>query len=126
MASVRDSIVMLDKGGANELLGKGDCLVKLADRFELIRVQAPYISGKDIAYTLANCPPQVWNSQNTANLPPKTHKTSWLDKLLNKLGFVRSRPQRIENSAIPLQKLDIPYDIEEQNFYDCIEDDEEI
>ena len=125
MASVRDSIVMLDKGGANELLGKGDCLVKLADRFETIRVQAPYISGKDIAYTLTNCPPRVWNSQNTANLPPTTRKTSWVDKLLNKLGFVQNRPKTMQNLGISAPKSQVPYNIDEQNFYDCIEDEEE-
>ena len=130
MASIRDSIVMLDKAGANELLGKGDCLVKFADRLDVIRVQAPYISKEDIAHTLTFCKPRVWNTQPTQNattykIATTSHKTSWLDKILGKLGFDRSRPQRVENSAIPPQKLDVHYDIEEQNFYDCIEDDEE-
>ena len=124
MASVRDSVVMLDKGGANELLGKGDCLIKLADKIDLIRVQAPYISNKDIAYTLSNCTPRVCRNTTSHKIAPKTHKTSWLDKLLNKLHFVANRPQRMRNSGISAPKSQVPYNIDEQNFFDCVEDDE--
>lgn len=126
MASVRDSVVMLDKGGANELLGKGDCLVKLADRVDLIRVQAPYVSSEDIAYTLSNCTPRVWQNTTTPKIAPKTHKTSCLDKLLNKLPFVANRPQKTQNNGMSAPVVQTPYNIDEQNFFDCVVDDEEI
>lgn len=130
MASIRDSIVMLDKAGANELLGKGDCLVKFADRLDVIRVQAPYISKEDIAHTLTICKPRVWNTQpaqnqTTPKIATTSHKTSWLDKLLGKLGFDRSRTQRMRNSSISAPEPQVPYNIDEQNFFDCVDDDEE-
>ena len=126
--SVRDSVVMLDKGGAEKLLGKGDCLVQLPDRSTLIHVQAPYISSEDIQKAVPQTP-RVWKNhpnenQSTAKIAPKSHKTSWLDKLLGKLGFVRNRPQRTQNLSISAPKSQAPYNIEEQNFFDCIDDDE--
>ena len=133
VAKVRDSVVMLDKGGAEKLLGKGDCLIKLPDRSELVRIQAPYISMEDIKRLMPNKPREWKNEYNRklAHLPPldkttpTSHKTSWLDKLLGKLGFDRSRPQRMRNLDIYEPEPQVPYNIDEQNFFDCMEDDEE-
>ena len=48
VASVRDSIVVLDKGGAEKLLGFGDCLIKLPYQVEETRCQVAYISDERI------------------------------------------------------------------------------
>lgn len=133
VAKVRDSVVMLDKGGAEKLLGKGDCLIKLPDRSDLIRIQAPYISMEDIKRLMPSEPREWKNEYNRklAHLPPldkiatTSHKTSWLDKLLGKLGFDRSIPQKMRNLGMLAPRSQVPYNIEEQNFYDCVEDDEE-
>ena len=47
-ASVRDSVVILDHGGAEHLTGNGDGLLKLPDRVNTIRFQAAYIGTDDI------------------------------------------------------------------------------
>lgn len=57
---------------------------------------------------------------------PTSPKTSCIDKLLGKLGFDRFRPQRTQNKGISAPKSQVPYNIEEHNFFDCVEDDEEI
>lgn len=128
MASIRDSIVMLDKAGANELLGKGDCLVKLADRLDTIRIQAPYIGKEDIARTLANCKLRVWEAQPiqnhaTAKTALTGHKPSLIDKILTRLHFGQRKRQKMRNLGISAPKSQAPYNIEEQNFFDCIDDD---
>lgn len=124
-ASVRDSVVMLDKGGAEKLLGKGDCLIQFPDTYGLIRCQSPFVSRENISEVSKNFIPRVWDNSNSSNLPPKTRKTGWVDKLLNKLGFVANRHQRTQNKGISTPKSQVPYNIEEQNFFDCVEDDEE-
>ena len=48
VASVRDSVVVLDKGGAEKLLGFGDCLIKLPYQVEETRCQVAYISDERI------------------------------------------------------------------------------
>ena len=123
--SIRDSVVMLDRGGAEKLLGKGDCLVQLPDRCDLIRVQAPYISEKDIYEALKYNTPTDWSKYGYDAIPaPTSHKKSWLGKLFEKLGFARSTPLKMRNLGISAPKLQVPYNIEEQNFFDCVDDDE--
>lgn len=63
MSSMRDSMVMLDYAGANELLGKGDCLVKLPDQLKPIRIQAPYVSPDDIKAVLPD-KPRKWRRRD--------------------------------------------------------------
>lgn len=123
--SVRDSVVVLDRGGAEKLLGKGDCLVQLPDRCDLIRVQAPYISEKDIYEALKYNTPTDWSKYGYDSIPaPTSHKKSWLGKLFERLGFDKNRLQRTQNSGKTAPKSQVPYNIEEQNFYDCADDNE--
>lgn len=88
---------------------------------------------EDIKRLMPNEPREWKNEYNRklAHLPqlekttPTSHKTSWLDKLLGKLGFDRSRPQRMRNLDISEPEPQVPYNIDEQNFFDCIDDEEE-
>lgn len=48
VASVRDSITILDHKGAETLLGKGDAIIKLPYQVEEIRFQSAYISDEEI------------------------------------------------------------------------------
>lgn len=48
-ASSRDSMTIIDHGGAEKLMGRGDALYKPPNQVGEIRVQTPYISGDDIA-----------------------------------------------------------------------------
>lgn len=66
MASVRDSVVMLDHKGGEKLLGKGDALVKLPDRIQDFRVQALYVKDETIEKAFENLP--EYN-----NIKPKKH-----------------------------------------------------
>lgn len=50
-ASIRDSINILDHKGAEQLIGRGDALLKLPDRVNTIRFQSAYISDSDIDAT---------------------------------------------------------------------------
>lgn len=59
VAAVRDSVVMLDHKGGEELRGKGDAIVKLANGDEF-HTQAPYLTAGDIAECLSDCPPRTW------------------------------------------------------------------
>ena len=54
-ASSQDSMVVLDQGGAEDLLGNGDMLVKspLVSRSGPARLQGCYIKGKEIAHVTA-------------------------------------------------------------------------
>lgn len=47
-ASVRESVVCLDHKGAEQLLGYGDCLVKLPDSIKEHRVQTPFASDEEL------------------------------------------------------------------------------
>ena len=49
VASARDSGVILDHGGAEHLLGRGDALISFPDRTTPVRFQAPFISSKDVS-----------------------------------------------------------------------------
>lgn len=60
MSSMRDSMVILDYKGAEELLGKGDCLVKLPDRLKPIRLQAPYVSNNYVLQQTRDLPKRRW------------------------------------------------------------------
>lgn len=48
VASVRDSITILDHKGAETLLGKGDAIIKLPYQVDEIRFQSAYISDEEI------------------------------------------------------------------------------
>lgn len=121
MASNRDSIVLLDHSGANELMGNGDCLVKLPDRLNTIRIQAPFVQQKDIDQTFSNSIPKYKINYSRLN-GSKINKKSWLDKLLNFLGFNNSRGKRIShNKCCDINTEDL-FSVEEQNNLDCIDD----
>lgn len=57
VASVRDSVVMLDHKGGEALQGKGDCIIKLPTGAEF-HAQAPYLIAADIADILADSTPR--------------------------------------------------------------------
>ena len=57
VASVRDSVVMLDHKGGEALQGKGDCIIKLPTGAEF-HAQAPYLTAADIAEILADSTPR--------------------------------------------------------------------
>lgn len=46
-ANTRESVLCLGHSGAEKLLGNGDCLVKLPDRVNEMRVQAPFASESE-------------------------------------------------------------------------------
>ena len=46
-ASIKESVLCLGHGGAEKLLGNGDCLIKLPDRVNEIRVQTPFASDEE-------------------------------------------------------------------------------
>ena len=46
-ASIKESVLCQGHGGAEKLLGNGDCLVKLPDRVNEIRVQTPFASDEE-------------------------------------------------------------------------------
>ena len=124
--NVAQSICAIGTRDCVDLLGYGDSFIHFDGQAELKRVQVCNLTDNDIYGITANCKPRVWNTQSTTpKIANISHKTSWLDKLLNKLGFVRNRPQRMQNSGISTSKSQVPYNIDEQNFYDCIDDDEE-
>ncbi|MBE6136190.1 MAG: hypothetical protein E7181_02865 [Erysipelotrichaceae bacterium] len=54
-ASANDSMVVLDQGGAEDLMGNGDMLVKspLVSRSGPMRLQGCYIKGKEIAHVVS-------------------------------------------------------------------------
>ena len=49
VSSKIDSRTILDKNGAESLLGRGDMLYMSPEHIELMRIQSPYASGEDIA-----------------------------------------------------------------------------
>lgn len=115
-ASNRDSMTMIDKGGAEKLLGKGDCLVKLPDRVDLIRIQAPFVTAEDIEAVMPDTPKE-WECEGNRRMAekssPKPPKTTWLDKLLGKVAKWRGNAQN--GAENPIDTL---------NNIDCIDDDE--
>lgn len=48
VASLTDSRTILDKSGAERLLGKGDMLFMTPNFTDMIRIQAPFVSNKDV------------------------------------------------------------------------------
>ena len=124
--NVAQSICAIGTRDCVDLLGYGDSFIHFDGQAELKRVQVCNLSDEDIYGITANCKPRIWHTQpTTPKIAPTSHKTSWLDKILGKLGFVRNRPQRTQNSSISAPKSQVPYNIDEQNFFDCVEDDEE-
>ena len=124
--NVAQSICAIGTRDCVDLLGYGDSFIHFDGQAELKRVQVCNLSDEDIYGITANCKPRIWHTQpTTPKIAPTSHKTSWFDKLLNKIGFVQNRPQRMQNFGISTQKSQVPYNIDEQNFYDCIDDDEE-
>lgn len=132
-ASNRDSMTMLDKGGAEKLLGKGDCLVKLPDQINLIRIQAPYVSSEEITEIMPATPREWKNpfnrelaglsqsSNNKASYTPiHPPKTSWLDKLLGKAAKRRENAQNGAKNGTTAPK----FSTDELNFYDCVDDED--
>lgn len=111
MASMRDSMVILDYAGANELLGSGDSIVKLPDRIGTMRVQAPFISTSEIEQIFGECKPIDWKGRK---MHLKSAKINDVD------GFV----ERLQNYQITPQK-DTLFNDKEQNLYDAVIDDED-
>ena len=125
--NVAQSICAIGTRDCVDLLGSGDSFIHFDGQAELKRVQVCNLSDEDIYGITANCKPRIWHTQPTTNkIATTSHKTSWLDKILDKLGFVRNRPQRMQNLGISAPKSQVPYNIDEQNFFDCVDDDEEI
>jgi S-DNA-T family DNA segregation ATPase FtsK/SpoIIIE len=52
-ASIRESVLCLGHAGAEKLLGNGDCLVKLPDRVNEIRIQTPFASDEQFKNAFA-------------------------------------------------------------------------
>ena len=48
MASFRDSVILLDHKGCENLLGYGDCIIKLPYQIDEIRTQIAYVSDEKI------------------------------------------------------------------------------
>ncbi len=105
MTSIRDSMNMFDTGGAEKLLGKGDALVKFADKSEIVRVQAPYTTAEEIKHIFANCKPRNWD---TPKVEPKPRKSSWLDKILGRISNAKNNNSQIgsEDFIDKLNKID--------------------
>lgn len=59
VASMMDSRVVLDSPGAEKLLGKGDMLFQPPDQPKPSRIQAPYISEKEVAQVVKMIKDQV-------------------------------------------------------------------
>ena len=118
MSSIRDSMVLLDYAGANELLGKGDALVKLPDRLDTIRIQAPYISTEDIQEIFKDCKPR-----ETAKIAPKIKKFSFFDKILGKRNKIENRADFVEKTAMFEEEREQNlFSVEELNDFDCFDD----
>ena len=123
--NVAQSICAIGTRDCVDLLGYGDSFIHFDGMAELQRVQVCNLSDEDIYGITANCKPRIWHTQpTTPKIATTSHKTSWFDKILSKLGFVRNRPQRMRNSGMSEPKSQVPYNIDEQNFFDCIDDDE--
>lgn len=121
--NVAQSICAIGTRDCVDLLGYGDSFIHFDGQAELKRVQVCNLSDEDIYGITANCKPRIWHTQpTTPKIAPTSHKTSWLDKILGKLGFDRYRPQRMRNSGISAPKSQVPYNIDEQNFFDCVDD----
>lgn len=112
MSSMRDSMVMLDYKGANELLGKGDCLVKLADRIDTIRIQAPFVTDEIVHKITKDLKPRVWNTYNKQTQKPTIKAVEDIKEIIN--NFKR-KFRKVKN-------IFKNYSIDELNDYDSFED----
>lgn len=77
VAAVRDSVVMLDHKGGEELRGKGDAIVKLANGDEF-HTQAPYLTAEQIEKLTAPLPhhPKFKENGELWDAPPPPPQTS--------------------------------------------------
>ena len=64
VTSVTDSRTILDTGGAEKLLGKGDSLYLPQDAPKPIRIQGVFVSDREIERVV-----RAWNSQSVARMP---------------------------------------------------------
>ena len=128
--NVAQSICAIGTRDCVDLLGYGDSFIHFDGQAELKRVQVCNLTDNDIYGITANCKPRVWDNQPaqnqiTSKIATTSHKTSFVDKLLNKFGFDRSRPKIMRNLDISEPEPQVPYNIDEQNFFDCVDDEEE-
>lgn len=127
--NVAQSICAIGTRDCVDLLGYGDSFIHFDGQKDLKRVQVCNLTENDIYGITANCKPRVWSTQPTQNttapkIAPTSHKTSWLDKIKRVVSAL-NKSQITRNLGISAPNSQVPYNIEEQNFYDCVEDDEE-
>ncbi len=67
MTSIVDSRTILDMGGAEKLLGRGDMLYMPTDAAKPIRIQGVYVSDAEVERLV-----QFWTDERFANLAPVT------------------------------------------------------
>ena len=98
-----DSRTILDSGGAEKLLGRGDALYLAADG-EIRRVHGAYVSDEEIAAMLAPYRGKV--KARLPEMPPEAEKTAaekktgWLRGLLNFWSSLRQREKKTLISGI--------------------------
>lgn len=78
LTSFADSKTILDQGGAEKLLGKGDMLYAPQDQSENIRIQAPFVTGQEINQIV-----EYVKAHNEAK-----YEDNIINKMLNKGGDV--------------------------------------
>lgn len=121
-SSMRDSMVMLDYKGAEQLLGNGDCLVKLPDQLIPIRIQTPFVSQQDIDAVLPD-EPRKWKNKNILKAQ-KLRKSTWLDKLLG-LNKKRQNSKQKDTISSSVSSKNNPITLNEIMDYETFDDDDE-
>lgn len=121
--SIQDSLVMLDHKGAEELLGKGDCLIKFADNIHTIRCQAPLVTNEHIQEVAKNWQPRVWNTPTT-NTTTQPRKSTWLDKLLG-LNKNRQDSKQKNKTSNPVSSKDNSITLDEIMDYETFDDEDD-
>lgn len=119
-SSIRDSIVLLDQKGAENLKGLGDGLVKLPDRVEPIRVQAPFISRQDILQIVYN--PSNKPNKSFWKIVRKITKITLkilLSPLIVLIALIKSRRIKKQYKSQYIKE----FTINGLNFFDCIDND---
>lgn len=106
VASVRDSVVMLDRKGAEKLRGRGDALVQFPDGSR-VHLQAPYFNPDKIADILPATNAQTYK---TKNKPLKAPKKPLFAPLVN---LFKPAPKKPKNGKRGLDDLE---------FYDTMDD----
>lgn len=69
-----DSRVILDTGGAERLLGRGDMLLMLPDSSKLVRLQGCFVSDREIEKLV-----QFWQETDWAQVPAEGPRYPWHD-----------------------------------------------